>query len=434
MTPSTNPYDELPYKSFPIEWTAPERLALASLLHGGPRPALDEYRVLELGCGSGANLLALASYRRHAKFVGVDGAATAVALADARRAGLGLDNLEFIHADFRSAADRLAGRFDYVIAHGVFSWVSDLVRDAFLELVTARLTSGGLLYLNYNTRPGWNIRGLVREFLLAQTAEEPSLLARARLAQDVSAKVVAALDGVEHHYSQLIANEFRFVCEGDLSWVGHEFLAETNRPYWRSEFLALARRHGLEFVADADFNYSSGRVPENLAPRLDVEQITGRCLDDTVDLLCYRQLHSPILTQGPFQRKPPSLDEFGNLFVASCLEPLPMRAGDRKQMFKHPNGYEVEAREEFIRVALMRLQPLWPRGLRVEEAIPDMAPAIDDLLLLQRHGLIELRCIDPGDFDVGGDHLNRLERTWAGYFTTPYHQTCRIPGDDQQSH
>jgi len=267
--------------------------------------------------------------------------------------------------------------------------------------------------------------------LLAQTAGDESLYARAQRAQEVAGKVVAALDGVEHHYSQLIANEFRFVCEGDISWVGHEFLSPDNHPYCRSEFLALANRFGLEYVADADFNYASGRVPDNLAPRLDVEQITGRCIDDTVDLLCYRQLHSPILTLGPFERKLPDLDEFRNLFVASCLEPLPMREGDRNPMFKHPNGYEVEAKEEFIRSALLRLQPLWPRGLRIKELIPDVNETKEDLLLLHRHGLIELRCIEPGDFHVDGDKLNRLEREWASYFTTPYHQTGRIVTAEQ---
>ena len=68
-----DPYDEVPYRSIPIRMDGTERLALASLLHGGPRPALDSYRVLELGCGNGANLLPLAFYRRHATFVGVDG-------------------------------------------------------------------------------------------------------------------------------------------------------------------------------------------------------------------------------------------------------------------------------------------------------------------------------------------------------------------------
>ena len=429
MRGSANPYDELPYRSTPIEWTAPERLALASLLHGGPRPRLDEYRVLELGCGSGANLLSLAYYRQHARFVGVDGALSQIEMAQRRKSLLGLANLEFIHADFLTASAHLSGQFDYVIVHGVFSWVPQDVRDSLLELVARRLRQGGLLYLNYNTRPGWNVRGLVREFLLAETEFEGTLYTRAQRAQEVAAKVVAALDGIDHHYSQLIANEFRFVCEGDITWVGHEFLSPDNHPYWRSEFMSLAKRFGLEYVADADFNRTSGRVPDNIATRLDVEQITGRSIEDTIDLLCYRQLHSPILTPGPFEREMPSLAEFGELFVASCLEPTPVGKGNANATFIHPTGYEVEAKEESIRSGLFRLQPLWPRGLRVKEAIADPGLAMDDLVLLHRHGLIELRCIEPGDFKVDGDVLTRLEREWAGYFTTPYHQTWSIsPG------
>src|SRR5436190_23915151 len=103
MTTLPNPYDELPYKSLPIEWTAPERLALTSLLHGGPRQSLDAYRVLELGCADGANLLPMAYYRKGAQFVGVDGAASQINLANSRRMALQLSNIEFIHADFLQA-------------------------------------------------------------------------------------------------------------------------------------------------------------------------------------------------------------------------------------------------------------------------------------------------------------------------------------------
>ena len=222
---------------FPWNWTAPERLALNSRLHGGPRPPLDTYRVLEFGCGNGANLLPMAYYRRHANFVGVDGARSQIEVAEARKTALKLSNIEFIHADFRAVAHRLSGQFDYMIAHGVFSWVPHEARDALLELVAQRLRRGGLLYLNYNTRPGWDVRGLVREFLLAQTAGAINIGVRARRAQDVAGKVVSALTGVEHYYSRLLANEFRFVRDGDVTWVGHEFLSPDNYPYWRSESL-----------------------------------------------------------------------------------------------------------------------------------------------------------------------------------------------------
>ncbi|MEP6935336.1 MAG: class I SAM-dependent methyltransferase, partial [Nitrospirota bacterium] len=197
-----NPYDELPYRSLPIEWTAPERLAVASLLHGGPRAPLDTYRVLEIGCGNGANLLPLAFYRRQGNFVGVDGACSQIEIAEARKSELKLSSIDFICADFLTAAKQLSGQFDYIIAHGIFSWVSHDVRDALLGLCAERLSRGGLLYLNYNTRPGWNIRGMVREFLLAQTAGIASLLDRARAAQVVAAKVVESLRVGEHPYSQ----------------------------------------------------------------------------------------------------------------------------------------------------------------------------------------------------------------------------------------
>ncbi len=418
-TSTRTPYDELPYRSLPIEWTAPERLALASLLHGGPRSPLEGYRVLELGCADGANLLPLAYYRRYATFVGIDSASSQIEVANSRKTALGLNNLDFICTDFATASQKLSSQFDYIISHGVFSWIPHNVRDAFLKLCSQYLRSGGLLYLNYNTYPGWNVRGMVRGFLLAQTAGEVSLKARGQLAQEVAAKVVSSLTIGEHPYAQLIANEFRFVCENHVSYVAHEYLAADNHPYWRSEFLALMRQYGLHYVADADFNYASGRIPEELAPRLEKEQITGRTIDDTVDLLCYRQLHSPILTKGPWTKQPLSVEEFANLRIASCL--VPCASDSEGRMFEHPSGYQVEAKDEVMRAALKKLQPLWPGGHAIGKLFQDVSQVMDDLQLLQRNGLIELRCIEPGDFTVSRTFLNSLEDEVGGYMTTPYH-------------
>ncbi len=423
MTGQSNPYDELPYRSLPIECSAPERLALASLLHGGPRPPLGAYRVLELGCGDGANLLPLAYYRRHGDFVGVDGAGSRIEVAQARKAQLDLSNIEFIHGDFLTATQRLTGRFDYILAHGVFSWVAHEVRDALLELCAQRLGPGGLLYLNYNARPGWNLRGMVRAFLLAQTAGATGLATRARLAQEVSAKLASVLTADEHPYAQLMAREFRTVAEGHLSYVAHEYLAPENHSYWRGAFLDLAQRHDLEYVADADFNTNSGRVPEDLARRLGAEAITGRGLDETVDLLCYRQMHCPILTRAPLTRHLPDHEEFASLLMASCLAP----GSASGSLFQHSSGQQVEAEEAAARDALTRLQPLWPRGLPVGELFPDVSLAMDDLKHLQRSGLIELRCVEPGGFGVRAETLNDLERHWGDTMTTPYHTTEPIP-------
>ena len=203
MTPDNlnsrqNSFDELPYLAYPIEQTAPEHLALASLIHGGPRLPPTGYRVLELGCANGANLLPLAWYRRHGDFTGIDASARQIALANESKDRLGLTNLHFINADFRSAPEMLEGPFDIIMAHGVFSWVPDDARDAMLELSAALLSPSGLLYLNYNAQPGWKVRGLVRDFLMRQTIHIDNLAERAEMCRQISSKVIAPLKAGEH--------------------------------------------------------------------------------------------------------------------------------------------------------------------------------------------------------------------------------------------
>src|SRR5438132_852745 len=135
----SNPYNDVPYRSTAIEWSAPETLALVSLLHGGPRVGLDAYRCLELGCGDGGNLLPLAYYRPQGSFVGIDGADHAVGLAERRRVELGLGNMQFVLSDFESLSTEVVGSFDFIVAHGVFSWIPLAVRDKLLALSSRHL-------------------------------------------------------------------------------------------------------------------------------------------------------------------------------------------------------------------------------------------------------------------------------------------------------
>lgn len=423
-----DPYDELPYHSNPIEWTAPERLALASLLHGGPRPRVDRYRMLELGCGNGANLIALAYHRRHAEFVGVDGSQRHIAVANAHCRELGLDNLTFVHADLRDTEARLDGAFDYVVAHGVFSWVPDDARDAMLALHRRCLAKDGLYYLDYNARPGWDVRGLVRTFLLAQTKGETSFAAQARAAIAMAGKLAGALVGGDHGYSQLMAAEFRLVADAEISYVAHEYLAPVNRAYWRSDFLALVRGHGLDFVADADFDRPAGHDDPKLASWLVAEGIAGRGFEDTGDLLRFRQHHAPILAATPWVRHAMTLEEFGGLFVASSLVPAVADAGAPAR-FDHPSGQRVDVTDARVIEGLSALAGSWPRGVRVRDAFASFAEHVDDLQLLHRFGMLELRCVEPGEFGPaeGAGRLHELEARTRGEITTAYHRRVAAP-------
>jgi len=419
-------YDNFPYKSVPVEWTAPERLALASLLHGGPRPRLDGYRVLELGCADGSNLIPMAFFRPNAAFVGIDSAQSQIALADDRKKSLGLDNVEFVCADLCAADRYVSGEFDFIIAHGVFSWIPDATRDAMLKFCARHLGRDGLFYLNYNTYPGWHVRGLIRRLLLARTRAGGSVRERAVLAQEIAAQLAASIGAHENPFTRLLVRELNFVSEHHASYVAHEYLAADNHAYWRSEFLQLASEYGFEYVADADFSYSSGRMAPGAIPQCLQQDLSGHEADDAMDLLCYRQLHSPILCSGPLTRRPQSLPEFADLTIASCLSSDTTEGGETNR-FQHPSGYEVETKESGIQAALVRLRRHWPNGIRIGDLFHDVACVVDDLKLLHRNGLIEIRCREARESHQSAELLNRLEAQHGDYITTAYHTREAVP-------
>ena len=264
--------------------------------------------------------------------------------------------------------------FDFIIAHGILSWVPPVAREALLAVAAARLRPEGLLYIDYNARPGWNVRGMVRDYLIAQTAGTTGLRRRAEMAQQVAASLAASLEGAPPNpYTELMLNEFRLVGEGDVSYVAHEYLSPDNDAFWQSEMDEMTARHGLVHVAEADFNYEGGRVGDGLAAQVAAAKLQGRSVEDTVDLLSFRQHRTAILTHRPWIPRPASDDELAALLVASPLDPLPRPDEAGPVLFKHPGGAEVDVKDPVIATAFERLHPLWPRGLTVGQLFPNVS-------------------------------------------------------------
>lgn len=340
-------------------------------------------------------------------------------MARQRAADLGITNLEIIHEDFARRGGALEGRFDYIVGHGIFSWIPEAVRDDLLELCERHLAEVGLLYLSYNARPGWDFRGMLRDFLLRATRHETeSPGQRARSAQQTAATLAQALSQSEHDYSRLLAGELDLIRDAHHSYVGHDYLAPVNQAYWREDFLDLLADRGFVHVGDADFNYSSGRVPDDLDRRVEELELPDHARSTALDLMIYRQFHCPVLTRAPLSRSKISTSEFSDLYLASCLEPpAPITSGAR---FTHPSGYEVELETELLRDVFARLRGLWPMGMPLGELFSEPEAVREDILLLQRSGLLELRLYEPRVPDHQLRALHQQESR-LGYRTSPYH-------------
>ncbi len=178
-------YDQVLYSSHALPQTHPDHLATLAMLFGmRPAPA-ESCRVLELGCGNGANLIPMALTLPGSRFAGIDLAGVPIAAARELAGRLELGNIVFHQLDVTELSPGF-GEFDYVIAHGLYSWAPPAVRDKLLAVCKANLAPHGVAYVSYNTYPGCHLRNMIREMLLYQTRDiaDPELKTQARFRAD----------------------------------------------------------------------------------------------------------------------------------------------------------------------------------------------------------------------------------------------------------
>ena len=156
-------YDEVRYSNYPYAQTHPDRLATVGALHGLPTPDPATARVLEIGCGAGGNLIALAGATPGISAVGIDLAAAPIAEGRATAEAVGLRNVELRQGDVSDLRDGGLGDFDFVIAHGVYAWIPEPVRDDLLAAIHSHLAPDGLAYVSYNANPGGYMRRALRD-------------------------------------------------------------------------------------------------------------------------------------------------------------------------------------------------------------------------------------------------------------------------------
>src|SRR5262245_58637378 len=161
--PATS-YDEIPYSNTAFSYTHPDCLATVAALYGLTPPPVDRCRVLELGCGRGGNLIPMALALPDSRFLGIDLSARQIASGQEMVTALGLANIELRPFSILDV-DESFGLFDYIICHGVYSWVPAEVQDKILAICARNLAPNGVAYVSYNTYPGWHQRGTVREML-----------------------------------------------------------------------------------------------------------------------------------------------------------------------------------------------------------------------------------------------------------------------------
>jgi SAM-dependent methyltransferase len=254
---SQSSYEEMPYATFALRVTDPNRLSAIARLYGVGVPAPNEASVLEIGCGTGTNLIHIAERYPQSRCVGVDISERHIAEGQKIAIGSGVSNVELRCSDIRNAALG-RGEFDYIICHGVYSWVAPSVRHDLLSAISSSLSENGIAFVSYNVLPGWRQRGVLRDIMQtgathrALTTGDESPENRLDGAMELLRLVAEKRSGEGDLYGSYIREGLERFRNAHPSYLFHEYLEEYNEPVLFSSFMHAAEMHGLQFLSEAN--------------------------------------------------------------------------------------------------------------------------------------------------------------------------------------
>ena len=363
--PTLASYDAIPYESIPITETHVDGLAAIGRLFGVPTADPHHCRVLELGCAEGGNLIPMAFYLPESRFVGIDLSARQIEAGRMLIGELGLGNVQLLHRDVMDGADDL-GQFDYIIAHGLYSWVPEPVRARILAICRRNLAAGGIAYVSWNALPGWHTRAVMRDMLLHHVRREDTPRARLERAYHFLETYGEGLTAEAGDLAAILAAEVDYLRRAPPSYLYHEYLVETNVPMLFTDFVELAAHQGLQYVADVDLHTL---LPHTLgrAGKAAVAGITDRIERiQAMDFLRARRFHRSLLTHAMTPvRAEPDMEALHRLAFHADLasdEEIDL-ASTAHQAFVTPTGARYAVQHPLAKAALMWLASVYPASV-----------------------------------------------------------------------
>ena len=438
VVPDLTPYDEVAYPCHAHRQTHPENLGAIARMCGVNAVEPTRCRVLEIGCGSGENLLPMAAQLPGAVFFGVDLAETSIREAGAAARAAGLTNIEWLAADLTKLNAAEHGRWDYIIAHGVFSWVPEVVRRALLRVCRDLLTENGVAFISYNAFPGGHVRGMLREMLLyhVDSAAEPKI----KINQG-RALLKLLTDGHRDtdEYGAVLRAEAARVMAFNPHHFYHDDLAGINQPYYVEQFAAMAAAHGLSYVWDADFSAES---ESHLSP--EVREVLSGLNHDPVrkaqylDFIKCRRFRQTLLCRQETVRL--SLDPVERLkslrFSCSAKSREGDNQGEGEEEFRGVGDLTIRTADGTAKHLMRAMAENWPGRLTWDELAfaSGSAPEATIAGILQ-----ELTASGAATAFLGaapfvrtlserplGSHLARRQLEHSAAVTTLGHQTVEI--------
>jgi SAM-dependent methyltransferase len=366
-------YEEAPYLTVATYETHPDALATPAFLAGIDPAPVERCRVLEIGCATGGNVIALAAGLPDAKFTGIDISPPQIEIARQRMSELGLRNLQLVAANL---VDAELEEIDYLICHGVFSWCSEPVQERILAVCQERLSPHGIAYISYNVYPGWHRLGLWRDLMVWGARAADTWRGGVREGLRFAELVAAAAGERDPQYSQLARDAVEKLTPLPADYLIHEFLEPDNRPLAFHEMVARAGRHGLQYLGESRKRHSVRELPEPLRAwardRVELEQ--------TLDFIQNTGFRRSLFCRAGVALKGPEVSRLAALRVTGLCRPLaadPDVKSRKAEHFEAAHG-QLAISVPLLKALLVELHRAAPRALTLGELTAAVGERLGD--------------------------------------------------------
>lgn len=342
-------YDEYTYDSYSYGQTCIDYLCAVAKFHGLDAVNPHNSKVLEIGCAMGGNIIGQAINHPNSQFIGIDLSSEQIAIGKRAIEGIGCKNIKLIEMDICNLISEFGGKieFDYIICHGIYSWVPDFVRSAILQSCKELLSPNGVAFISYNCYPGWKYVEPLRDFMRfcavkssGNVADLESGLNAIKFQKAFYAKY-SPNETSATHIKNLNTEYIKHIQNYPKSYVAHEYMEICNQPFYFLDFAADANDHGLCYVADATYHFDASFLPEGA-----ISQYFRLSFDDYIsanqayDFLYSIRFRSSILTKKQNKNKLATSDEDKAKFLHNLhfklIKPAPQLLSSAKDTYIEP--------------------------------------------------------------------------------------------------
>jgi methyltransferase-like protein/protein-L-isoaspartate O-methyltransferase len=367
------PYDAVSYPGHVYEHTHPNRLATLAKLYGMDPTPVAHCRVLELGCGAGSNLLPMAFQYPRSEFVGIDLSGLTVQRGMRNVQALGLKNIKLLHHDIMDV-DASFGQFDYIVAHGVYSWVPPAVRNHMMNVFKQNLSANGVCYVSYNAHPYSHTRNLARDMMIYHTRHLTD--AKHKTSQAVAImKFLSDASDARSVHGAIMRDQYKRVSEMPEEVLFHDDLNEVATAFLLHDLVDEAGKHGLQYLSDAEFSRRNiADYPDQVRATLErfpeTEFVAREQYQDFIDgngfrrsLLCHDNLRLRRTIDATF------VTRFYLLCGLHPVDPKYCLTDNSRMQFQTQKGATLTVNEPLLKAAHLCLGEVWPEALTFEELL-----------------------------------------------------------------